>query len=151
MLSCIHVSPPTPATSTLFSFHCISLHFTEERREKLLYITPLASKETVASSPDSKVTPKEGKTLLRFPSLEILGTVPDSPFIVFDSGPASSLMTQRAVSCLVMSNSLPPYGFLPPGYLPTQGLNPHLMSLLHYRHILYCWATREARPKWKHI
>ncbi|CAI9164340.1 unnamed protein product [Rangifer tarandus platyrhynchus] len=92
-LSCTHVSPPTPATSTLFSFHCSSLHFTEGRREKPLYITSLASKETVASSQDSKVTPKEGKTLLRFPSLEMLGTVPDSPFIASDSGPASSLMT----------------------------------------------------------
>ena len=31
--------------------------------------------------------------------------------------------------------------FLLQGIFLTQGLNPHL---LHYRQILYCWATREA-------
>ena len=30
------------------------------------------------------------------------------------------------------------------GIFLTQGLNPHLLQLLHCRHILYCWATREA-------
>ena len=31
-----------------------------------------------------------------------------------------------------------------PGIFLTQGLNPHLLQLLHCRHILYRWATREA-------
>ena len=30
------------------------------------------------------------------------------------------------------------------GIFPTQGSNPHLLWLLHYRRILYCWATRKA-------
>ena len=30
------------------------------------------------------------------------------------------------------------------GIFPTQGVNPHLLWLLHCRQILYCWATREA-------
>ena len=34
--------------------------------------------------------------------------------------------------------------FPPPGDLLTQGLNPHLMWLLHCRWILCCWATWEA-------
>ena len=30
------------------------------------------------------------------------------------------------------------------GIFLTQGSNPHFLYLLHYRQILYCWATREA-------
>ena len=66
----------------------------------------------------------------------------------------------------VVSNSLQPYGPQPArllcpwdfsgkntrvgchallqGIFPTQGTNLHLQRLLHYRWILYCWATREA-------
>ena len=38
-------------------------------------------------------------------------------------------------------NRLP---FPSPGNLPDQGLNPHLLGLLHCRWILYCRATGEA-------
>ena len=34
------------------------------------------------------------------------------------------------------------------GIFLTQGLNPCLLHLLHYRQILYCWATREAHPSY---
>ena len=34
--------------------------------------------------------------------------------------------------------------FLHQGIFPTQGSNPYLLCLLHWRQILYCWATREA-------
>ena len=34
--------------------------------------------------------------------------------------------------------------FLLQGIFPTQGSNPHLLCLLHYRQILYHWAIREA-------
>ena len=30
------------------------------------------------------------------------------------------------------------------GIFPTQESNPHLLWLMHWRWILYCWATREA-------
>ena len=33
---------------------------------------------------------------------------------------------------------------LPQGIFPTQGLKLCLLHLLHCRHILYCWVTREA-------
>ena len=33
--------------------------------------------------------------------------------------------------------------FSTPGDLPDQRLNPHLLCLLHYRQILYRWATKE--------
>ena len=36
--------------------------------------------------------------------------------------------------------------FLLGGIFPTQGLNSHLLSLLHCRQIFYCWATGEALP-----
>ena len=32
----------------------------------------------------------------------------------------------------------------PPGHLPYPGIEPPLLHLLHYRWILYCWATGEA-------
>ena len=35
--------------------------------------------------------------------------------------------------------------FLLQGIFSTQGVNPHLLYFLHYRQILYCWATREAK------
>ena len=34
--------------------------------------------------------------------------------------------------------------FLLQGIFPTQGSNPCLLRLLHWRQILYCWATWEA-------
>ena len=34
--------------------------------------------------------------------------------------------------------------FLLQGIFPTQGSNPCLLQLLHYRQILYCWSTGEA-------
>ena len=34
------------------------------------------------------------------------------------------------------------------GIFLTQGLNPCLLHLLHYRQILYCWATGEAHPSY---
>ena len=37
--------------------------------------------------------------------------------------------------------------FLLQGIFPTQGLNPGLLHLLHYRQIFYCWATEEAPLK----
>ena len=36
--------------------------------------------------------------------------------------------------------------FPPPGDLPDPGIKPYLLQLLHFRWILYCWATREASP-----
>ena len=33
------------------------------------------------------------------------------------------------------------------GIFLTQGLNPYLLSVLHYRQILYCWAPGEAHDK----
>ena len=36
------------------------------------------------------------------------------------------------------------YHFLPPGFFPTQGLNPHPQCLLHCRHFLHHWAMKEA-------
>ena len=38
------------------------------------------------------------------------------------------------------------HAFLLGGIFPTQGLNSHLLSLLHCRQIFYCWATGEALP-----
>ena len=32
------------------------------------------------------------------------------------------------------------------GIFPTQGSNPSLLRLLHYRRVLFHWATREASP-----
>ena len=39
--------------------------------------------------------------------------------------------------------------FLLQGIFLTQGLNPCLLSLLHCRQILYCWAIREAYQYWR--
>ena len=40
--------------------------------------------------------------------------------------------------------------FLLQGIFPTQGLNPHLLHLLHCRQILSCWAIREACAQTMH-
>ena len=88
-----------------------------------------------------------------FPPLRHTHTVPTS------LRPDLCLFSSECAVTSVMSNSLPPYGLQPTrllcpwdsagkntgvdfrsllqGIFPTQGLNPHLLWLLHYRWILY--------------
>ena len=81
--------------------------------------------------------------------------------------------TSLSFSCLVMSNSfVTPWAvatrlfcpwnfpgknigvgchFLLQGNFPTQGLNPHILRLLHFRLFLYHWATMEIHDKYNSI
>ena len=59
-----------------------------------------------------------------------------TPWTVACQVPLSMGFSRREYCC-----GLP---FPSPGIFPTQGLNPYLLGLLHYRRILGHWATREA-------